>query len=149
MAKMIPPSCDALATSSAERRVFNLLKLDPDTSDWVVLHSLGLASRSDRTYGEIDFVVLTPDGAVICIEVKGGRVSCRDGIWRTIDRSGQESQLKKSPFMQARDGMFGLRTAVKQRFGTDDDCGRCLFTYAVLFPDVPTPPSTPEFEPNQ
>ena len=146
---MIPQSYESRSTSSAERRVFNLLQLDPDTSGWVVFHSLGLASRSARPYGEIDFVILLPDGIVVCLEVKGGRVACRDGVWTTVDRSGQESQLKKSPFMQARDGMFGLRTAIQQKFGVDDGCSKFLFTYAVLFPDTSAPPPTPEFEPIQ
>ena len=147
MAQMIPPQCDEGTRSGAERRFFNLLKLDPDTDGWVVLHSLGLARSATGPYGEIDFVVLVPTGAVISIEVKGGRVACRDGVWTTTDRFGRVSVLKKSPFMQARTGMFSLRDAIQKRFGDDDPCSRCLYAYAVVFPDVPIPPRTLEFEP--
>src|ERR1035441_1601084 len=108
MARMIPPEFEASTVSSAEKRVFNLLRCDPATEDWVVLHSLGLAACGSRPYGEVDFVVLVPTGAVVCLEVKGGRVSCLDGVWRTVDRTGQASELKRSPFMQSRDGMFAL-----------------------------------------
>ncbi len=145
MARMIPPRYEGTA-SAAEKRVFHLLEGDPATSEWFILHSLGLSKRGSGPYGEIDFVVLVPLGGVVCLEVKGGRVSCKDGVWQTIDRFGAISELKKSPFMQAREGMFGLLHAVQERFGSGSDASRCLFTYAVVFPDVDCPPKTPEFE---
>ncbi len=146
MARMIPPECAESTISAAEKRIFNLLKHDPSTSDWVVLHSLGLTTRGQGAYGEIDFVVLIPNGTIICIEVKGGRVFCSDGIWHTTDRWGQTYELKKSPFMQARDGMFALRNAVLKKFGREHAASQCIFEYAVIFPDVSAPPVTTEFE---
>ena len=56
----------------AERRVFDLLKTDPATKDWSVLHSLGLSRRVDGPYGEIDFVVIIPGEGIVCLEIKGG-----------------------------------------------------------------------------
>lgn len=147
MARMIPPEFDAQTVSAAEKRVFNLLRYDPDTKDWVVLHSLGLGTSGNRPYGEVDFVVLIPSGAVICLEVKGGRVSCQDGVWQTVDRTGQACELKRSPFMQSRDGMFALRNAILRKLGKDHSAARCIMCHAVIFPDVPVPPQTPEFEP--
>ena len=143
---MIPAQYDQSTASAAEKRIFHLLENDPDTADWFALHSLALTKRSSGPYGEIDFVVLVPSGVVICLEVKGGRVSCRDGVWQTTDRFGVVSEHKKSPFIQARDGMFSLLRAVQGKFGTDSDPSRCLFAYAVVFPDVDPPPQTPEFE---
>ena len=49
MAKMIPPHCDHRAPDS-ETRVFRHLKEDPDTTEWTVLHSLGLARRPTGPY---------------------------------------------------------------------------------------------------
>lgn len=146
MARMIPPQYDQSTASAAEKRVFHLLETDPDTSHWFVLHSLGLSRRPTGPYGEIDFVVLVPSGAVICLEIKGGRISCKSGIWQTVDRFGVATEMRKSPFMQARDGMFALKEAIRQRFGVDSDASHCLFAYAVIFPDVDSPPKTPEFE---
>lgn len=143
---MIPARIEDDGVSSAERRVFGLLENDPETSDWTVLHSLGLARRPTGPYGEIDFVVIIPGGGVICLEVKGGRLSCEAGVWRTTDRHGNVSALKKSPFMQARDSMFALRSAVVRRFGETAPETRCPMGCAVVFPDVPCPPATPEFE---
>jgi hypothetical protein len=146
MARMIPTQYDEGTTSSAEKRVFHLLENDPDTGQWFVLHSMGLSKRRIGAYGEIDFVVLIPTGGVICLEIKGGRVSCNHGVWQTIDRFGAVANLSKSPFMQAREGMFALLHAIEKKFGQGSDASRCVFGYAVVFPDVDSPPQTPEFE---
>lgn len=147
MAKMMPPHCDDSTASNAERRIFDLLKNDPDTASWLVLHSLGLSRRAAKPYGEIDFVVLVPEGGIVCLEVKGGRITCSDGIWYTTDRYGRQHQMKRSPFMQAREGMFALRDELLRHFGAEHPAGRCITGYAAVFPDVPSPPQTPEFEP--
>ena len=117
MAKMIPARLECDDASAGERRVFALLERDPATTNWIVLHSLGLARRATGPYGEIDFAVIIPGEGLICLEVKGGRVSSEGGIWQTMDRRGHVAVLKKSPFMQARDSMFALRRAIVRHFG--------------------------------
>ena len=146
MAKMIPSQIDDRGISSAERRIFALLERDPGTKNWTVLHSLGLARSADGPYGEIDFVLIVPTEGIICLEVKGGRVSCQEGVWRTMDRYGNSNLLKKSPFLQARDGMFALRKSVVRHFGEGTAESRCPIGCAVVFPDVSCLPLTPEFE---
>src|SRR4051794_24955958 len=115
MARMIPTAFAETTVSAAERKLFQLLKNDPGTTDWIALHSLGLSRRGKKPYGEIDFVVLIPGGGVICLEVKGGRVACRDGEWQTTDRYDRTERLRRSPFLQARESMFALRDAVLNR----------------------------------
>ena len=146
MAKMIPAHIDNERISSAEQRVFGLLESDPSTKGWIVLHSLGLARRASGPYGEIDFVVIVPTEGIVCLEVKGGRVSCDAGIWRTMDRYGSSSALKKSPFLQARESMFALRESLVRYFGASASESRCPIGCAVVFPDVACPPLSPEFE---
>ena len=146
MATMIPPDIYDSRVSTGERRIFGLLKNDPGTIGWTVLHSLGVARRPTGPYGEIDFVVIVPGEGVICLEVKGGRLACEDGVWRTTDRQGKVAVLKKSPFLQARDSMFGLRGAVIRHFGDSAPEAQCPFGCAVVFPDVRCPPLSPEFE---
>ena len=143
---MIPARIDDDRVSAGERRVFGLLENDPATTDWTVLHSLGIARRPTGPYGEIDFVVIIPGEGVICLEVKGGRLSCEEGVWRTTNRHGNVATLKKSPFLQARDSMFALRDALVRHFGEAAPETRCPIGCAVVFPDVPCPPPTPEFE---
>ena len=89
---------------------------------------------------------IIPGEGVICLEVKGGRLSCEEGVWRTMDRHGNVATLKKSPFLQARDSMFALRSAIVRHFGENAPEARCPIGCAVVFPDVPCPPLTPEFE---
>ena len=146
MAKMIPTQIDDGVVSSAERRVFQLLDSDPDTDGWIVLHSLGLSRRKSGPYGEIDFVVIIPREGVLCLEVKGGRVSCENGKWRTQDRYGNLAELKKSPFMQAREAMFALRDSILSHFGDGSLEASCPIGFVVVFPDVTCPPLTPEYE---
>ena len=143
---MIPAQIDDNVVSSAERRIFHLLAADPDTNGWTVLHSLGLARRTTGPYGEIDFVVIIPREGILCLEIKGGRVSCENGMWRTMDRYGNLAVLKKSPFMQARDSMFALRRSIIDHFGQGTPESNCPIAFAVVFPDVTCPPVTPEFE---
>ena len=87
MAKMIPPHWHD-NTPRSEQRVFSLLQNDPQTKDWVVLHSLNLKQSGTRPYGEVDFVALIPGAGVFCLEVKGGRVARKDGAWTTTDATG-------------------------------------------------------------
>ena len=146
MAKMIPPQYDPATPSAAEKRIFHILESDPGTSEWIVFHSLGLAKRASGPYGEIDFAVLIPSGSVVCLEIKGGRISCKNGVWQTMDRFGTTTQYKRSPFLQAREGMFALLRAVREKFGDGSEQSKCLFASAVIFPDVDSPPDTPEFD---
>ena len=147
MAKMIPAYIVNDKTSSAERKIFDLLKKDPDAKGWTVLHSLELARRGKRKpYGEIDFVVIVPREGIVCLEIKGGGISCEDGQWRTTDRRGEESVLKKSPFAQSKDSMYALRDSIRERFGEGSRESRCPIGRMVVFPDADCPPLTPEFE---
>ena len=70
------------------------LKLLQATENWVCLHSLALADHSYKRYGEIDFLMLTRKG-IFVLEVKGGRVSRKDGLWTFINRYGQSNVKKK------------------------------------------------------
>ena len=145
MAKMIPPYCDDGAPPS-EKRVFQHLEVDPDTTEWMVFHSLGLARRRSGPYGEIDFVAVIPREGIVCLEVKGGRVSCRDGVWRSVDGRGHVHELLKSPFRQVQEAMFALRDAIREHFRPHSPESLCPIGCAVVFPDVPELPQTPEFE---
>lgn len=148
MARMIPAQCDSSTVSGAERRFFDLIQHDPETGDWIVLHSLGLSRRGKKPYGEIDFVVLVPGHGVLCLEIKGGRVACVSGQWETTNRSGKTETLNRSPFLQAREGMFALRDAVLNRApkGFPSDL---LHSYAIVIPDVAFTEESPEWEPWQ
>lgn len=137
MSRMMPPFYDESIKSNAEKRIFELLRNDPETKDWICLHSLGLARHQSQVYGEIDFVVLAPEEGVFCLEVKGGNVGRRDGMWTFTNRYGEQNRRQKGPFQQVRDNMFSLMKVVERHFGESHRLMRLLYGQGVLFPDIP------------
>jgi hypothetical protein len=144
MARMIPGEVRN-DLSGGEARVFQELKDAPSSRDWIVFHSLALSSAYTGRYGEIDFVILIPDKGIVCVEVKGGGISCSDGNWTTVNRHGVVETLKRSPFEQARDGMWKLLGFLKSRFGLGSPEARCPLGWIVIFPDAACPPRSPDF----
>ena len=104
--------------------------------------------RGTKPYGEVDFVVLIPRGGVFCLEVKGGRIACRDGEWETTDRNGQVERLRRSPFLQARECMFAVRDSVLTRAPYGFPAG-VVYGYGVIMPDISFQERSPEWEPWQ
>ena len=144
MAKMIPNRIDPDAPGS-EKRVFHLIENDPDTADWTVLHSLMLSKRGKKPYGEIDFVVIIPGEGVVCLEIKGGGISVKNGVWRSEDRFWK-THVIKNPFAQAQESMFALKNYIENSDLVNAQTKRCPIGYMVVFPSSECPPLTPEFE---
>ena len=143
MAIMIPARVPD-KTPNSEKIVFDRIRLDPETKNWIVLHSVGLAKTNRGAYGEIDFVILIPGKGLVCLEIKGGLVRCENGVWTTTNqKTNQTYELKNSPYMQAREGMFSLRAAIERKFGRLDPASLCPCSYAVVFPAVESPPQSP------
>gem|GEM_PF-370870 len=130
MAQMIPRSYDPEATTYSERQVFAALADLPGSC--VVLHSLHLPRHTQQVQGEIDFVVISARG-VLCLEVKGGAVSQRDGQWY-FDGGTQPG---RSPFIQASDNAHSLRATIERHFrGAQAAAPKPLVGYAVVLPHV-------------
>ncbi len=144
MAVLIPSEVRS-DLSSGEARVFHEIKEAPGSRDWIVFHSLAMSSAYSGRYGEVDFVILIPGKGIVCVEVKGGGVSCANGVWTTTNRHRVTQSLKQSPFDQARSGMWNLLSFVQRRFGTNSPEARCPTGWMVIFPDAVCPPVTPEF----
>lgn len=103
---MIPAYCADVAPPG-EKALFGALRDAPDTDDWTVLHSLGIAEHERQVEGEADFVVVVPFAGVLVIEVKSHLSVARrsDGTWRL----GQDSPTVRGPFQQAQEAMHSLR----------------------------------------
>jgi Nuclease-related domain/PhoH-like protein len=145
MAKLSPPYIDKDCKSTGERMIFDMLKKDSFTEDWIVLHSLNLSQHTKRLYGEIDFLLLIPKAGVFVMEVKGGDVRCKNGEWEFIDRHGNVNR-NKSPFSQARDAMFSLQTEIKKEFGAKHRFNKIQFGFLVAFPQVNFDKHSVEYE---
>lgn len=125
--------------------LFEIFKNSPFTKDWIVLHSLNLSQHTVRLYGEIDFLILIPGGGIYVMEVKGGDVKCIDGVWHFIDRYGNVNK-NKSPFNQARDAMFSLRSAIEKEFGKGHKFTKILSGFLCAFPHITFDKHSVEYE---
>ena len=137
MAIMIPSVISPEIKSTAEKKIFEWFQHAPGTDKWIVLHSLGIATHNKVIYGETDFLVLAPKLGIFALEVKGGRVRREDGIWYFTNRYGETNNKARGPFEQARDGIFNIVSAIKER--ADDEhshISSVLFGYGVMFPDI-------------
>ena len=130
----IIPSKPYATNSKAEYRVFDKLReAFSNNPMYLAFHSLNLTTHARKRFGEADFVVLCEYGLFV-FEVKGGRISSYDGRWYTIDRHGQEHQLKESPFRQAEEALHAINSKIK-------DSGKFSrltlpIGFGVVFPDI-------------
>jgi hypothetical protein len=130
MARMIPPVIGE-DSPPGEHELFKLLRSDPATDAWTVLHSLDLPNHQKQLEGEIDFVVVVPGMGVACIEVKSHKSVRRraDGMWLL----GNDPPWHKGPFKQASEGTHSLRNLLT---GRRQELAGVLFWSAVCFPNV-------------
>ena len=143
MTRMLPPTIHATERNRAERRIYRVIREAPYTDNWVCLHSLGLAHHERKRRAEIDFVLLTHHG-VFVLEVKGGHIARRNGVWYSKGRSG-EHELRESPFDQASSAMFELEKPVREHF-RGKPLAKTLFGYGVVMPDVTFEEPSPEYD---
>lgn len=137
------PSQPLHTNSRAEKRVFDQLRAvfsGPDKNGWFAMHSLNLPRHEYKRFGEIDFVVCGPDGLFV-LEVKGGGISCHEGIWETTNRFGETERLRESPFKQAEGALHGLRGKLPASLSNIFVTG-----YGVVMPDVERLPVSAEWD---
>lgn len=128
---MIPPTVSLKCLSEGEREVFRRLRDEPETSSWLVLHSLTLAEHAQQVAGEVDFVVIIPQKGVLCIEVKGcstSRLRREGGMWFYGPGDKGDS---RSPFSQASQAMYSLRG---QLLAAQPSLRGVQFSSGVIFP---------------
>ncbi len=137
------PSQPLDTNSKAEYRVFDQLRHafgTPDKNSWFAMHSLNLPRHEYKRFGEIDFVVCGPEGLFV-LEVKGGRVSCHEGIWETTNRYGETARLRESPFSQANSALHGLLKKLPDTISKGFVIG-----YGVIMPGVEGLPDSAEWD---
>jgi hypothetical protein len=110
------PSTILNSQSAAEERVFELLKQVNLGPNDVALHSLNLGNHEYKRWGEADFVIVSTKGLLL-LEVKGGRVACRNGVWEFKNREGRITRKRESPAAQAGSAFFSLeKNYLRPRF---------------------------------
>jgi len=137
MAIMIPSDISPDIRSNAEKHIFSWFKDAPDTEDWVVLHSLGITNHNKVIHGEVDFFVLAPGLGIFALEVKGGRVQRKRGIWSFTDKYDHTDCRIKGPFEQAWDGIYSIRKSILEKLDNGHrQLKNLFFGIGVMFPDV-------------
>ena len=118
--------------SDAEKRIFRRLRAVFDDR-YTAYHSLKPTRHPRKRFPEIDFAICGPEGLYV-LEVKGGRVACRDGVWQFQDRYGRTVESQEGPFRQAETALHGLMEGLRAGLppGILD---RFTSGYGVLFPD--------------
>jgi len=137
MAIMIPSDISPDIRSNAEKHIFSWFKDALDTEDWVVLHSLGITNHNKVIHGEVDFFVLAPGLGIFALEVKGGRVQRKRGIWSFTDKYDHTDCRIKGPFDQAWDGIYSIRKSIWEKLDNEHkQLKNLFFGIGVMFPDV-------------
>lgn len=149
MAKLVPPYLDKSCKSSGEKLIFEIFKNNDFTKDWIILHSLNLSQHTVRLYGEIDFLILIPNGGIFVLEVKGGDVKCTDGVWQFTDKFKNTFSSNIGPFNQARDAMFSLKAGIEKEFGKGHRFTKFLYGFLCAFPHINFNKNSVEYEPWQ
>ena len=137
MSKMIPSVISPDIKSMAEKHIFEWFQNAPGTEDWIVLHSLGISTHNKLIHGETDFFVLIPYKGIFALEVKGGRVTRKDGIWSFTDRYDNVSTKSRGPFDQAWDGINSIVESIKSKLDSDHKhIEKVFYGIGVMFPDI-------------
>jgi nuclease-like protein/AAA domain-containing protein/UvrD-like helicase family protein len=136
----VPSGC-----SAAEQRIFRELR-DLEVPGWTIaMHSINLPEHARKRSCEIDFLLIGEQG-LLGLEVKGGQVSRRDGVWRSLDLRGRPHRLKESPLTQISTAMHALETRLR-RHVDGELVRRTIFGYGVVFPDCDFDIASVEWEP--
>lgn len=126
---MIPAKIYAGNPSPGEKEIFRRLADDPETHDWIVLHSLDIVKHQKRLSGEVDFVIIVPKKGVLCLEVKATSSVRRErGLWYY---GTDPIPDRRGPFKQSSEAMHSVRTGLAKQ---DKSLGRIPFWSAVIFP---------------
>ena len=137
MSKMIPSVISPEIKSMAEKRIFEWFQNAPGTEDWIVIHSLGISTHNKLIHGETDFFVLIPYKGIFALEVKGGRVTRKDGIWSFKDRYDNVTSKPRGPFDQAWDGVNSIVDSIKRKLDLEHKhIEKIFYGIGVMFPDI-------------
>ena len=128
--------------SSAEIKIFNLLKNVDLGSGWVAFHSLNISEHQYKQWAELDFVIVGPRG-IINLEIKGGGIKFQDGMWFYTDRYGEKHKNSEGPFNQAKTGRYALQNKINKQL-TNSNKNLC-FGWGVVFPDTSFNQESPEW----
>ena len=136
MPKMIPARMGDDNPSAAEKQVFLGFSAMPETENWTILHSVGIAKHPTQSQGEADFVVIIPDKGTFTLEVKGGTISRDRAVWYSENRRGVVNKIN-DPVKEANNASQAFKAFVSRspRNPAGDKLEGTIFGFGVMFPD--------------
>lgn len=140
--RMLPNTVGVKVTKS-EREVFDLIRSSEGSKEYTCLHSLGISRHERKDYAEADFVIIGPEG-VFCLEVKGGEVKRKDGVW-VIGWPGSNYTSPEGPFKQAQGTRWPLISHLRGRVSFDLR-KEVIFGWGVVFPSIVFEVEDPEWD---
>ena len=103
MPRIIPNDLklDRSDISYGEIQIYEALEKLPD--EYIIFYSLHWNKKSKYKveWGESDFTVFHPKKGILVIEVKSGKIKCKDGKWEQTNTKTLEMKLMKDPMVQA------------------------------------------------
>ena len=130
MAHIHPPGWRELAVTGAAQREIETLSLLAEAlpDDYAVFHGVHWTNLENgfSAYGEVDFIVLAPDGRVLLIEQKSGFLT------ETDDGLGKKYAGLDKPKL-VRNQILRAVSALKQRFGSGGE--PLTIDYLLYCPD--------------
>ena len=117
--------------SAAEAKVHRFLMNINISEHDVALHSLNIGKHLYKNWSEGDFIIISELG-ILLIEVKGGRVSCNNGVWEYRNRYNKIKKVRRAG-AQAKSAYYSLKEKFLDKkykwILRDVPCGfACVFT---------------------
>ena len=131
---IVPSYLSDQCQSNAERKVFKAFQKIEIVSKSYLFHSVNLPEHQYKQWGEIDFLLISTSGIMV-FEVKGGRISRKDGVWTYTDRFGKKNRKTEGPHDQAKSAAFSLKDKLTEAL-PKINFNKITFGWAMIFPDI-------------
>ena len=119
MARMYPRMIERINAPYSEEEVYKALeKLN---NDFIVFHSVQWLKRTlDKsfTWYENDFLILSKKYGILILEVKGGRIYFKDGLFHQVNLDTNEDKILdegNDPLSQAKRGIYHFRKLLDKK----------------------------------
>jgi len=129
LVRIIPFEFDDSTKSEAEKILYSAILKSFD-NNWIIFHSYSLEDKNKEQKlidAEIDFLFLNKELGILIMEVKGGQIKYKDGIWY------QNNIEIKDPYKQALSNKYAVKNLLTKYFNSEPPIaiGHC-----VCFPDT-------------
>ncbi len=131
---IVPPYISDECKSNAEKKVFKSFENINIASKSYLFHSVNLPEHQYKQWGEIDFLLISTNG-IMAFEVKGGRISRKNGVWTYTDRYGKDHRTTEGPNNQAKSAAFSLKKRLEKAL-PKINFNKITFGWAMIFPDI-------------